>query len=72
MSCVYIGCHMKILKDEIYEHGVTCEYRLVVCEYCQEPYSYKYIAVCHTSNSLCSDFIQSLKVILRVNFSILK
>ena len=46
MSCEFLGCNMKILRKLIEEHKVTCDYRLAVCQYCQEQCIFKDIAVC--------------------------
>ena len=46
MSCEFLGCNMKILRKLIEEHKVTCDYRLAVCQYCQEQCSFKDIPVC--------------------------
>ena len=37
---------MKILRKLIEEHKETCDYRLAVCQYCQEQCSFKDIPVC--------------------------
>lgn len=40
ITCDFEGCNLEVRKAEILEHKKSCNFRLVLCDYCQESHVY--------------------------------
>ena len=61
VTCTNENCHLTVKRKDLEQHVTnTCEWRIMECEYCEEPHPKRHLQVCRIKNNSVSLF-QSLR-----------
>ena len=65
-KCNSLGCNFESTKNEIINHNVSCEFKMVVCHLCNKKYSQKefsnHLVICKKTCPVCNVIVELVDV----------